>query len=508
MRGLNGLDFIVIAAYLIGITALGIYVGRKQKDSKDYFVADRSIPWWAVMISVVASETSALTFISIPGLAYVGNLGFLEVAIGYLLGRIVVATVLLPRYYQGDLVTAYALLEKRFGIATRRFTSVVFMVTRGMADSVRVFATAVPIALIIGPLLPPAAVMPTAVLVLGTLTVIYTIRGGMRAVVWTEIVQASVYLIGGLSAILLIGHAVPGGWSAILNTAGPAGKLHTFTFSTTLKEPHTVWAGLIGGAFLSMASHGADQLIVQRLLSSKTLKDGQAAIIGSGVVIIAQFALFLMIGVGLWVLNHGQTFPSADAIFPTFIVDHMPHGLVGLLLAAILAATMSTHSGAINSLAAASVHDIYLPLTGKVASDPSVLRTSKIFALLWGIALTGGALLFPQNPKMPIVVVALSIASFTQGGLLGGFFLGIYWRRAIQRDAITGMAVAIAVMAFIVFAKQFIAAFPGLTGLLTPVSTIAWPWYVLIGTTITMVVGMLSSYTHPAPPPRPALPTT
>jgi SSS family transporter len=508
VRGLNGLDFVVIGAYLIGITALGIYVGRKQKDSKDYFVADRSIPWWAVMISVVASETSALTFISIPGLAYVGNLGFLEVAIGYLLGRIVVARVLLPRYYQGDLVTAYALLEKRFGLATRRFTSVVFMVTRGMADSVRVFATAVPIALIIGPLLPPAAVMPTAVLVLGTLTIIYTIRGGMRAVVWTEIVQASVYLIGGISALILIGHAVAGGWDTILSTARAADKLHTFDFYTGFDRPHTVYAGLIGGAFLSMASHGADQLIVQRLLSSKTLKDGQIAIIGSGVVIIAQFALFLMIGVGLWVLNKGVTFPSADAIFPTFIIDHMPHGLVGLLLAAILAATMSTHSGAINSLAAASTHDIYLPLTGKTASDPSVLRIGKLFALAWGIALTGGALLFPQNPKMPIVVVALSIASFTQGGLLGGFFLGILWRRAIQRDAITGMAVAIAVMAFIVFAKQFMAAFPSLTQLLTPVSTIAWPWYVLIGTTITMVVGILSSYTHTAPAPRPALQTT
>src|SRR3954471_1006004 len=224
MRGLNWLDFVVIGAYLIGITGLGIFVGRRQRDSKDYFVAGREIPWWAVMIAVVASETSALTFISIPGLAYVGNLGFLEVAIGYLFGRIVVATVLLPRYYHGELVTAYTLLETRFGLATRRFTSIVFMVTRGMADSVRVFATAVPIALIIGPLLPEAAVMPTAVLVLGTLTVIYTIRGGMRAVVWTEIVQASVYLIGGISALLLIGHAVGGGWGTILDTARAAGK--------------------------------------------------------------------------------------------------------------------------------------------------------------------------------------------------------------------------------------------------------------------------------------------
>src|SRR6476619_2363679 len=271
MRGLNWLDFIVIGAYLIGITALGIFVGRRQKDSKDYFVADRAIPWWAVMFSIVASETSALTFISIPGLAYVGNLGFLQVAGGYLIGRIVLSFTLLPRYYEGNLVTAYALLEKRFGLATRRFTSIVFMVTRGMADSVRVFATAVPIALIIGPLLPPKAVMPVAVLVLGTLTSIYTIRGGMRAVVWTEIVQASVYLIGGISAMLIAVGLVPGGWGAIIPAASAAGKLQIVSWYTGFDQPNTMFAGIIGGAFLSMASHGADQLIVQRLLSARSL---------------------------------------------------------------------------------------------------------------------------------------------------------------------------------------------------------------------------------------------
>jgi Na+/proline symporter len=331
-------------------------------------------------------------------------------------------------------------------------------------------------------------------------------------------------VLGGLAAVVLIGHGVDGGWGAIFDAAGAADKLKTLDFTWNISQPHNVYAGLIGGAFLSMASHGADQLIVQRLLSSRTLKDGQAAIIGSGVVIIAQFALFLLIGVGLWVLDKGATFSSADAIFPTFIIDHMPHGLVGLLLAAVLAATMSTHSGAINSLAAASVHDIYLPLTGKSAQDPSVLGFSKTMALVWGVILTGGALLFPENPKLPIVVVALSIASFTQGGLLGGFFLGIFWRRAIQRDAILGMAVAIAVMAFIVFAKQLLplsvtsvlaepnglktvldaahAASPlhaAYLRTLVAMSRIAWPWYVLIGTAITMVVGILSSFTHAAP---------
>src|SRR5438132_6474973 len=253
-RGLSALDALVILAYLVGTTLLGIWVGRRQRDAKEYFVAGRSIPWWAVMFSVVASETSALTFISIPGLAYTGNLGFLQVSVGYLLGRVVVAGVLLPRYYQGELVTAYALLEKRFGLATRRFTSIVFMVTRGLADSVRVYATAVPIALIIGPLLPPAAVMPVAVLVLGTLTVIYTIRGGMRAVVWTEIVQASVYIIGGISAMVVTGHLVNGGWGSILSSGSAAGKLQMIDWYTGWDRPHTVFAGLIGGAFLSMAS--------------------------------------------------------------------------------------------------------------------------------------------------------------------------------------------------------------------------------------------------------------
>src|SRR3954467_2972453 len=248
MRGLDALDFVVIIAYLVGITLLGMYVGRRQRDAKDYFVADRSIPWWAVMFSIVASETSALTFISIPGLAYVSDLGFLEIALGYLVGRIALAYTLLPRYYEGNLVTAYALLEQRFGLATRRFTSIVFMVTRGLADSVRVFATAIPIALILEGVVPRQWVMPTAVLVLGTLTIAYTYRGGMRAVVWTEILQATVYIVGGISALVLLGHLMTGGWSQIISVAGPAGKLQFIDFYTGFDRPHTIFAGLIGGA--------------------------------------------------------------------------------------------------------------------------------------------------------------------------------------------------------------------------------------------------------------------
>jgi SSS family solute:Na+ symporter len=500
----NLVDLIVLLAYLGGTTALGMWIGRSQKSANDYFVADRSIPWWAVLFSIVASETSALTFISIPGLAYTGNLGFLQIVAGYILGRIVVAYTLLPRYYQGKLVTAYALLETRFGLPTRRFTSIVFMCTRAMADAVRVFATAIPVALIIGPVLPQQYAMPVAILVLGLLTVVYTYRGGMKAVVWTELLQASVYIIGGISAAVLIGRSVSGGWGSILQQAGAGHKLQVIDLYTGFDKPYTLFAGLVGGAFLAMASHGADQLIVQRLLSSRSLKDAQRALIGSGFVVFIQFTLFLMVGIGLWALFENRAFQQADQIFPTYIIERMPHGLIGLIVAAIVAATMSTHSGTINALAASATLDIYLPITGRSANDPRTLQVGKYFALMWGVVLTGGALLFKQQGT-PVVVVALSIASFTYGGLLGGFFLGLFWQRAIQRDAILGMSVGIAAMALVVFAKQIIAAlpatfaasYPSASAAFNQVASIAFPWYVLIGLSITMITGILSSYTHP-----------
>ena len=501
------LDVLVLVAYLGGVTALGLYFGRKQRNATDYFVASHSIPWWALMLSIVATETSALTFISTPGLAYgstagSGNLGFLQIVAGYIIGRIVVATVLLPRYFKGKMVTAYALLEQRFGIETRRFTSIVFMVTRGLADSVRVFATAIPIALIVSPTVQNKAfVMPTAILILGALTVLYTYKGGMKAVVWTELLQASVYLLGALSAIVILGMSVDGGWSSILGQVSAAGKLTVIDTYVGLDRAHTIWAGLIGGAFLAMASHGTDQLIVQRLLSARNLRDGQKAIIGSGIVVFIQFALFLIIGLGLWAFYQGRIFPATDQIFPTFILDRMPPGLVGLIIAAVVAATMSTHSGAINSLAAATTHDIYLPLTKRAADAPETLKMGKLFALVWGTVLTLGALLFPQESNTPVVVVALGIASFTYGGLLGGFFLGVFWARANQRDAITGMSVGIAAMSFVVFARQLGSWFPVLADPLAPFASIAWPWYVLIGTSITMATGILSSLTHAAPAP-------
>jgi Na+/proline symporter len=374
------------------------------------------------------------------------------------------------------------------------------MATRAMADSVRVFASAIPIALIIGPSLPKVWVMPASILLLGVLTIVYTYKGGMRAVVWTELLQAGVYATGGLAAIVLLGHVVAGGWPHILDAARSQDKLRVFDFYTGLDRPHTIWAGVIGGAFLTMASHGADQTIVQRMLSARSLRDAQKAIIGSGIAVIVMMTLFLTVGIGLWSYFAGRPFDSPDTIFPTFIFERMPHGMIGLLVASILAATMSTHSGAINSLAATTTLDIYLPLSGKTPDDPSAFRMGRWFALAWGIILTGGALLFPEG-KTPVVVIALSIASFTQGALLGAFFLGILNRRAQQRDAIVGMSVGIGTMAFIVFAKPLSAAYPSLAHVLGPFASVAWPWYVLIGLSITLAAGSLMALTHVSPTP-------
>lgn len=491
--GFTGLDLGVLLLYLLGTTALGVWLGRGQRTARDYFVAGKRIPSWAILFSVVATETSALTFISIPGLAYMTDLSFLQIALGYIIGRTIIAFTLLPRYYQGELLTAYALLERRFGVVTRRFASVTFMVTRAFGDSVRLFATAIPIGLIIGPAIPEVYVVPASVLSLGAFTLVYTYYGGMRAVIWTDVIQTGVYMFGGIAAVYLIGQGVQGGWGEILRGAGDAGKLRFLDTYMGLDRAHTLWAGLIGGAFLSMASHGADQLIVQRLLAASNLRQARIALIGSGIGVFLQFALFLLIGIGLFSFYAGRTFPVPDAIFPTFIIEVMPAGLTGIVVAAILAAAMSTISSSLNSLSAATTHDLYLPLTRRQGDEAHAFKAGKVFTLIWAAVLLTGAMLYGA-PGTPVVIIALAVASFTYGGLLGGFFLGLFVRRARERDAVIGMATAIFVMSIVVFSRQLSGWFPGLAGPLEPFTRIAWPWFVLIGTTITLAIGLISSF--------------
>jgi len=469
MTSISFLDIVVIVAYLLGVTLWGAWLGRGQKGGTDYFLGNRELPWGAVMLSVVATETSTLTFLSLPGVAYLGTLTFLQLTVGYLVGRAVVSILLLPAYYRGELNTAYALLETRFGVETRRFTSAIFMVTRLLADSVRLFATAIPLALLTG------WPYPVSIAVIGVLTLVYTYFGGIKAVVWVDALQMVLYLVGAVVAAIALQALIPGGWGEVFSASREAGKLVVVDFQFTLSVPYTFWAGLIGGGFLTMGSHGTDQLIVQRLLTCKDLKASQKALVWSAVVVMAQFLIFLLVGLGLWVFYGGISFDRSDEIFARFIVEQLPPGVTGLLIAGIFAAAMSSLSSSINSLASASAYDFWAPLKGLVGDEEKILRVGKGFTLIWAALLMGGAVLFiPLSTGTSAVEVALGIASVVYGGLLGAFGLGVLADRADQRSTLIGMVTGIGVVMVI---------------WLTIPERVAWPWFVLIGTSVTFFVG-------------------
>ena len=438
MIGFEGLDLAVVVGYLAATTAWGAWLGRGQTGGTDYFLGNRELPWGGVMLSVVATETSTLTFLSLPGVAYLGTLVFLQLTFGYLAGRIVVSAILLPAHYRGEISTAYALFETRFGTRARRFTSGIFMVTRLLADSVRLFATAIPLALITGW---PYAV---SIVVIGLLTVVYTYFGGIKAVVWVDALQMSLYLVGAAAAMVALSGLVEGGWGAILAEASAAGKLQVLDFGLVLSRPYTFWAGLVGGAFLTMGSHGTDQIIVQRLLTCKNLRASQKALVGSGIVVMAQFGIFLIVGIGLWAFYQGRSFERSDEIFARFIVEEMPVGLTGLLIAGVFAAAMSSLSSSINSLASATAYDFWAPATGRQRDERAVLRMGKLFTLAWAALLIAGAIVFISlSQGNAAVEVALAIQSLVYGGLLGGFALGVLEPRADERSVMIGMAAGI-----------------------------------------------------------------
>ncbi|MGH7676649.1 MAG: sodium:solute symporter, partial [Gemmatimonadales bacterium] len=466
------LDVAVIVAYFAATLVAGVALGGRQRDAADYFLGRHGLPWWAIMLSIVATETSALTVISVPGLAARGDLTFLQLSFGYLLGRIGVAALLLPGYFDGTQETAYQRLERRFGPRARRVASAAFLVTRALGDSVRVFATAIPLAII------TRWSIPAGILAVGLVTIFYTWLGGLRAVVWVDVVQLGFYLLGAVATIVFALDLAGG--SDSFARAWEAGKLvvidPAFSFSTT----YTLWGGLVGGALLAAASHGTDHLIVQRLLAARGLPDARRALVGSGVFVILQFALFLLVGTTLWLAGADRPGLRGDALYPTFVVERLPPGLAGLVVATILAAAMSTVASSLNSLASATTHDFYAPHTGR--RDPThLLRVGRVMTLVWAVILVGGAMLFPDR-RTPVVELALSIASITYGALLGTYLLGGLWHRAREVDVIVAVIVGVAAMVPVVLGFP-VRLLPGL----------AWPWYVPLGTAITMAAGWVSS---------------
>ncbi|RCW38218.1 SSS family transporter [Halopolyspora algeriensis] len=447
---------------------------------------------------MVATETSTLTVISVPTVAYLGAFTYLQLAIGYLIGRIVVAFVLLPRYYTGSMVSAYAFLGQRFGSGMQGTASVTFLVTRLLADGLRLFATAIPVKVMLESFDITVSYWQI-VLVLSLLTVVYTYLGGIRAVVWVDVIQMAVYVGGSVVAGLILFGKLPSGW---FGDAVQQGKFQLFDFgSSIVTNQYSFVAAVLGGAVFAMASHGADQLMVQRLLACRNLRDSQRALITSGVVVLLQFSLFLFIGSMLWAFFNGAA-PSAlgmagsDELFPRFIVNQLPPGLSGLLIAGILAAAMSTLSSSLNSLSTSTVSDLHQRITRHKPDDATVLRRARIWTLVWALVFVVFASMF-SSTENPVVEVGLGIASYTYGALLGAFLLGLLVKRARQSDAVIAFIVTLASVLYLVFGVTF----PDGEGGRAP---LAFPWYTPIGVVITLVVGGLLSLRHPDPEPEEA----
>ena len=471
-------DLAVIIVYLLAVTAFGAHFRKSQHTLHDYFLGGRRLPWWAIALSVVSAETSILTIISTPGIAYRSNMAFLQLVFGYLVARVVVSFLLIPRYFAGELFTAYQLIERRFGRGLKIFAAGLFLLTRAFAEGVRVFA----ISIVVGILFKTGVL--ASVIIITALTLFYTFEGGLTAVIWTDVVQLLIYLSGTVAALALALHAIPGGWGEVVRLARPGGKFTVFDFNFNFHEPYLFWSGLVGGTFLTSASHGTDQLIVQRLLAARNRRESQAALLSSGAVILFQFTLFLIVGVALFA--YYEHFPPAvpfarpDYIFPTFVATRLPTGLAGLVIAAIIAAAMSNLSAAFNSLASSSVVDFYKPFFRPAADQRHYLRVSRGLTLAWGVVLVGIALV-AQWLHQSVLELALTIASVPYGSMLGIFLLGVLTRRATARGALTGAILGLAVLSGIVLASAF------------HIVTIAWTWYVAIGTTVTFATGWLLS---------------
>jgi len=487
---MKALDLIIIFGYLIGIVLFGTWFGRKQKTTADYFLGDRSVPWWAVAFSIVATETSTITFISIPGVAFArgGNFGFLQLVFGYLLGRIVISILFIPSYFRGELLTVYQLLDRRFGGKIKMVAASLFVVMRNIADGIRLLLTAIVLSAVYAAFQPNANAEPiiiASIILIGVAMIIFTYFGGMEAVIWVEVIQLGIYIAGAIAAAVVLINSIDGGLAAANSFAEQYSKYSLFDFSLDHTKTFTFWSGLIGGCFLTMSTHGTDQYLVQRYLCTDRPRKATVALLTSGGIVLAQFIGFLFIGVLLFAFYHPFTdpgyataantafpFTGGDRVFPDFITKYMPTGLSGLVVAAIFAAAMSS---SLNSIAATAVNDLYKPFRPN-RDDKHYLKVSHVLTLVWGVVQILVALAVRNQPGSALSM-ALSIASLINGPILGVFLVGTFLRRVSQPPALIGMLVSIVSMLYVFFATK-----------------IAWTWYVFLGSLITFVVAWVASF--------------
>jgi SSS family transporter len=467
---LTWIDYAVIAGYLLAITAFGSWFARFQKTTRDYFLTDRSVPWWAICFTIVATETSTLSFIGVPAGAYAGNMTFLQLAMGYIAGRVLVSVIFLPAYFRGELYTSYELLQRRFGPVVKNVAAVIFMVTRTLADGIRLFATALVISVV------TQVPVSITVVALGAAMIVYTVRGGVSAVIWTDVVQMFVYVAGALLVFFGLLNLIPGGWAEVVRTAGGAGHFQVFDFSSDPGRVYTFWAGLFGGVALTLATHGTDQFLVQRLLSARSAAGAAAGLVLSGVLVFLQFVLFLIVGAMLYTFYTHTPLPRpltrTDEILPLFVVTSLPQGISGFIVAAIVAAALSP---SINSLAATTVNDFYLKYVRPDADQPTLMRVAHRATIVWGIAQIAVALA-AQWVTRSVLDAGLSVLSLAAGPVLGAFLTGVLTSRVQSGPMLGGMLAGTMVLAWAWWTGAY-----------------AWTWYALTGAGTTMAVAVLLS---------------
>jgi SSS family transporter len=478
---LTWVDYAVIAGYLLAITAFGSWFARFQKTTRDYFLTGRSVPWWAICFTIVATETSTLSFIGVPAGAYAGNMTFLQLALGYIVGRVLVSVLFLPAYFRGDLYTSYELLLRRFGPEVKNVAAIIFMITRTLADGVRLFATALVISVV------TQVQVEFTVIALGVAMIVYTVRGGVAAVIWTDVVQMFVYVAGALLVFAGLLRLIPGGWDEVVRTAGAAGHFQVLDLSTDPGRVYTFWAGLFGGVALTLATHGTDQFLVQRLLSARSVRAASSGLILSGVLVFLQFVLFLVIGTMLYTYYQHTPLPRPlarnDEILPLFVVTSLPEGVSGFIVAAIVAAALSP---SINSLAATTVNDFYVKYFRPEADQETLMRVARAATIFWGVAQIAVAL-GAQFVRQSVLDAGLSVLSLAAGPVLGAFLTGVLTRRVRSGAMLGGM-----------LAGTVLLAWAWGTG------AYAWTWYALSGSATTFTVALvLSLLQRPAPDVRP-----
>ena len=466
---LTWVDYFVIGGYLIAITAFGSYFARFQKTTRDYFLTGRSVPWWAICFTVVATETSTLTFISVPATAYGGDMTFLQLVFGYVIGRVIVSMLFIPAYFRGDLVTSYELLQRRFGPSVKNLSALIFLITRSLADGIRLFATALVISVV------THVPVTLAVVIIGAAMIVYTVRGGASAVIWTDVVQLFVYVAGAAVVFVSLLALIPGGWPEVVRAGSAAGKFRVFDFSATMARPYTFWAGIIGGVALTLSTHGTDQFLVQRLLAARSSREASRGLVLSGVLVLFQFVLFLLIGVMLFTYYQHTPMPRAlarnDELLPTFIVTALSHGAAGFIVAAIVAAALSP---SINAMAATTVNDFYAKYFRPDADERTLMRVSRTWTVIWGVVQIGVAVA-AQWMQRSVLDAGLAVLSYASGSVLGAFLLGTLSPGISEGEAFAGMLAGLIVMTVVW----------GWT-------TAAFTWYVFIGASTTVIVAWIA----------------